>query len=129
VTYQPQSDNYKGRLYILINGGSFSAASSFVDIVYYYRDKGRQATFIGEQNGSNTGFGRGSGGQTLSITLPQSKLGVGIPLLGGTLLNRNLKVKIPDYEVSPSATDIANGIDRELEFAKSLCRIRSVGTK
>jgi hypothetical protein len=131
VVYQPRINNYKNRLSILVNGGSFSATNKFIDLVYYYRNKIRPALFIGEQNGGDTKYGRSTGGQSLRITLPNSKLKISIPLLGSTELNRNAshKVKIPDYEVRPSQKDLAEGIDRVLEFARRIGQIRGASKK
>jgi hypothetical protein len=79
--FEPQPNRFTGRLYVLTDGGCFSATNSFLDLVYrYHRVEKRSVTFIGEQNGGDNSSGRGSGGQMLSIVLPHSKQKLAIPL-------------------------------------------------
>jgi hypothetical protein len=117
----PQTDRFVGRLYVLTDGGAFSATNDFLDLVYrYHRTAGRSVRFVGEQNGGDNVFGRVSGGQTLPIVLPNSKQRLSIPLLGSIqhFATTVPKAIIPDHRIRPSIQDVIAGVDRELLFAR-----------
>jgi C-terminal processing protease CtpA/Prc len=121
--YEPQPDRFTGRLYVLTDGGSFSATNGFLDLVYrYHRMEKRSVQFVGEQNGGDNSFGRASGGKALVITLPNSKQRLSIPLLGASqhFASNVPKAVIPDHRISPAIQDVIGGIDRELLFAREL---------
>jgi hypothetical protein len=118
-TYEPRPDAFKGRLYVLTDGGSFSAANDFVDMVYrYHRREGRSVRFVGEQNGGDSALGWASGGQTLTLVLPNSGLKLRIPLLGGRQHFGAYPgtAVLPDHPVTPSIQDVLAGVDRPLQF-------------
>ena len=119
--YDPQPDRFTGPLYVLTDGGSFSATYDFLDLVYrYHRMEGRSVRFVGEQNGGDNSFGRASGGQMLGVVLPNSKQKLNIPLLGSThhFATTAPKAVIPDDHISPSIQDVIAGRDRELAFVR-----------
>jgi hypothetical protein len=122
-TWTPQPDRFTGRLYVLTDGGAFSATNGFLDLVYrYHRREGRQVQFVGEQNGGDNAFGFGSGGQALAIVLPHSRQTLSIPLLGSRqhFADAVPKAVIPDHPIRPSIQDVITGTDRELVFVRDL---------
>jgi hypothetical protein len=122
-TFEPQTNRFTGRLYVLTNGGSYSATNGFLNVVYrYHRVEKRKVYFVGEQNGGDNSTGRVSGGQMLQILLPHSKQRLRIPLLGSSqfFATNAAKAEIPDYQITPSIQDVINGKDTELLFVQEL---------
>ncbi|MBC7388478.1 MAG: S41 family peptidase [Opitutaceae bacterium] len=108
-------NRYKGKMYFLIDGGSFSSTGHILSFVRNYK----LGPLIGElSSGSyscNTiGF---------PFPLPNSKLvlkcSTGVYETSVKGQNR-AKGIVPDYEVRNSLTDILTGQDKVLEFARTL---------
>ena len=113
---------FKGDVYLLQNGLTFSAGFAFAGKL---KDKIKNSDgfikVIGEDNGDDMDAGVGSGGWSVELLLPNSKVKLNIPVTGGG----NKAYSIPpvhflDYKVIPSISDKLNGVDTELEFAKKL---------
>lgn len=123
-TYDPQPNSFTGRLYVLTDGGSFSATNAFLDLVYRYHriEEGKSVRFVGEQNGGDNSFGQVSGGQMLTVVLPNSGQKLSIPLLGFSQHFAEVPsgAVIPDHPVSPSILDVITGTDRALLFTREL---------
>ncbi len=132
VEYPAPSNAFSGKLYVLADGMTFSAGTAYVSTVRYeLRKKGQFVKFIGEEPGDDFNAGVGSGGTAATIVLPNSKIKVNIPLLGGgdvPYANKE-KVVIPDYKVVPTAKDLVNRTDVELEFTKDLIKKNFLQTK
>jgi hypothetical protein len=117
---QPARDNFQDRVYILIDGGTFSAAGIFSAVAHA---RGR-AIFIGEESGSNY---NSLNGQINWATLPNTKAKVAVPIqqykfnsaYPNPFPGRGV---IPDYTITPSISDLVNGIDTEKEFVKLLIK-------
>jgi hypothetical protein len=113
----PAQQQYRGNVYVLMNGYSVSAAGEFIG----HLKNINRATFIGEEAGGNPVVF--TGGQILSVDLPHSHVTGDIPLY---LNEMNVKLKntghgiAPDYEVIPSITDILEEKDKEMEFVLKL---------
>ena len=125
-TFDPASDAFTGRLYVLTDGGSFSATNGFLDLVYrYHRGEGRSVRFVGEENGGDNARGLASGGQMIAVVLPNSGLRLSVPLLGVTrhLAGAEPSATIPDHVVTPSVLDMVDGTDRALAFVLRLIDI------
>jgi len=110
---QPNKNNFKGKVYVLINGYTFSAASLLSANL-----KGiNRATFIGIETGG--GFNQCVAGSLPVITLKNSKL---LLRFGLYRMAPNAKTEIighgifPDIELSSSIKDRLNGIDQELNW-------------
>lgn len=112
---------FRGHIYVLINGRTYSAGSSLARYLKEYAN----ATLIGEESGTRyEGFAAGSKEE---VTLPNLPLTIGIPRYHilypesqkQTTRNRGV---LPDYEISYSFEDIAQHKDLELEKALSLIK-------
>lgn len=116
---QPAATNpYLGRLYVLTNGGTFSAANTMVGYLYRQRQAtGRAVLFVGEENGGDAASNVLCAGQSYIIRLPNSGLEVDMPFLCGGRLNRTPPARrLPDLPVRPTIGQVLAGQDAELEF-------------
>jgi len=115
---KPQKDSYSGKVYVLINGGSFSVSTEFASVLQSLD----RAVFVGEETGG--GYYGNNSGFFAVVILPHSKLELGIPLIGFyskvqpvSYPNRGI---FPDYEVSPSLNGVLNNSDEVLDYTRSL---------
>ena len=111
--HQPVKKPYSGKLYVLINGGSFSNSV----IVSSCLREHQRAVFIGEESGGNPHI---LAGNAADYKLPHTKIRVEIPTLRYVMTNDSLNTGRgiePDYPVANSIQDRINGIDKPLEFA------------
>ncbi len=105
---QPLEPGYRGRVWVLQNGGSFSATGEFTSVLHHnYAD----AMFVGEESGA--GYYGNVSGASVRLTLPNTGVRVNLPLMkyssaveGYTPVDRGL---IPDIEVEPSIEDVLSG--------------------
>ncbi len=113
-----KDNNFKGNIYVLMNGGSFSATSILISMLDQYTN----AIFIGEESGGN--YNGTVAGQLPVFTLPNSKLKFQLGLMSvkpNTLYNEiNGHGKIPEYEVKPTKADILKDRDPILKKALNL---------
>jgi len=110
---KPKSNGFKGKVYVLINGGSFSASS----ILSSNLKESKRATFVGDETGGADN-GCVAGFMPVS-TLPNSKLTVRFGLLVCQTPFKSEKDGrgiFPDVEITPSLKDRINGTDPELEW-------------
>lgn len=105
--------SYEGKVYVLINGGSFSASS----IISSNLKGTERAFFVGEETG---GTFNGTVAGTMPIfKLPHSKVQVrfGLQLVAPTekttIFGRGI---LPNKTIIPTVNDRINGIDPELEW-------------
>lgn len=114
----PAENAFGGNVYILQNGRSFSVTAEFAAIV---KDN-RRAVFIGEESGGAM-QGNSSGGFAM-VTLPNTRLGLDVPLLGYHMRLQNpftANKGVPaDHVVVPSVTDILQQRDPVLDVALRL---------
>lgn len=120
---QPAKNAFSGKVYVLINGLSFSAASEFCTVV----KNNNRAVFVGEETGG-TYCGNTSGNFTEAV-LPFSQFTVFIPTIKYTMFTTDAKNTnrgiIPDFPVKPAITDLVNKEDVQLHIAIKLAgRIR-----
>jgi hypothetical protein len=110
---KPNALHYDGKVYVLINGGSFSATTTFASSI-----KSRPNTvFVGQETGGSMD------GYTGSImpyrTLPNSKVNIVIGMAYVKTPNTSKELGrgvLPDFEIIPTVEDFKNGIDTELSF-------------
>ncbi len=117
-TQEPSSFNYSGKIYVLINGGTYSTAAEFSAIVR----SNKRAVFIGEESGGGY-FGNSSFG-TPVFELPNSKIRIQVPLakLEMAVDDDHPKGKgvLPDYPVKYSIAEMGQQIDKEMAVALRL---------
>lgn len=115
-THNPKENAYKGKLYVLINGGSFSNSG----IVASCLKKNNRALFIGEETGGDNKILTGNAedfylpNSTILIEIPtkQYLLDASLPLTGrGTMA---------DYTVKPDLRSIINNTDTIMDFTIDL---------
>lgn len=119
--YRPRrKDAFKGNLYFLMNGASFSATTS---VLAKTLDAGI-GTFVGEASGS--AYWGDFAGHFKTITLPYSRLQVRIPLKKMVHAvapeHANGFTVEPDYIVSRSYTDLVTNRDYVLDYVLKLIR-------
>jgi hypothetical protein len=106
---KPAKEHFDGRVIVLINGASFSVTSEFAAAAHYYR----RATFIGEETGG--GYYGDNSGTFAIVTLPHSRINIGIPLVGYYMAVKDYPYPdhgvIPDLKVNPTAEDVINEND------------------
>jgi len=120
----PPSNGFKGKIIVLINGGSFSAANAVIGNLYNYRKNNvaSQIFFVGEENGGDIYTGSGCAGQGYTIKLPNSSIQVDMPFLCfGDYKKEYPKKRLPDYEVYDKISDLKSSKDKVLDFALKIC--------
>ena len=104
---------FRGKVYVMINGGTFSAAS----IISSNLKGSKRATFVGEETGG--AYNGTVAGIMPTIKLPHSKIKVTIGLMVVTpyyktdLEGRGI---FPDKEITPAIADYINEKDPELDW-------------
>ena len=114
--HNPKSGNFKGKLYVLINGGSFSNSG----IVSSCLQVNNRATFIGQETGGNPNV---IAGFIKDIKLPSTKIQVQIPTKQFVITdkaNNNGHGVMPTQFVEPKLKDIIENKDTELDYTIDL---------
>lgn len=116
--WQPQRNAFEGKVYVLIDGFSFSTCADVATVLHHHN----WATFIGEETGG--GYDGNTSGRSKTIILPHSKISVNVPMwmyitanVGHDYAGRGV---IPDYPISQSWEEYASGNDTALDKARSL---------
>jgi C-terminal processing protease CtpA/Prc len=125
---KPQPDPYKGKVYVLTSGLTYSAGSTLTTLLKNHT----KAVFIGEEAGG--GYYGNTSGIRIILKLPHSKLEVGIPILKFVLHTQNKTIPfghgiIPDYYIQPTINEYLNNIDAEMIFAQKLISQQSTETR
>ena len=119
-TQQPSKPTFRGKVYILINGNSFSTTSEFLSHVHFRK----RATFIGEESAG--GYYGNSSGFMPRLTLPNTKVMVGVPMMTYYMAVSGYKDAsrgvVPDHEVKYTIAELIAGTDKELALALELSR-------
>lgn len=118
--FKPKRKNhFNGKIYVLINGPSFSASTIFCNAV-----KGQEnITLAGEETGG--GWYGNSGLLIPDITLPNTKLRVRLPFFKIVQFNHTIKNGrgvAPDLFIPPTVEGVRKGVDRKMEIVKDLIR-------
>ncbi len=115
-SYAPSRDHFDGAVYVLINGGSFSAAGFFGSLVH----SAQRGTFIGVEAGG----GSSCNDCHATIILPHTQIRAEIPRCTFSMIIPGLQDDghrvMPDYLVTPTVADLIAGRDAALEFALGL---------
>ncbi|MCE7042510.1 S41 family peptidase [Dyadobacter sp. CY312] len=115
---QPKNNYFPGKVYILINGLSFSVTSEFCTIV----KNNNRAIFIGEETGGT--YCGNTSGNFIETSLPYSKFIVFTPTTKYTMVttdkNNIDRGIIPDYIIKPTVADLINKKDVQLSLGIKL---------
>lgn len=116
--YGPSRPQFKGGVYILINGRSYSTTADFTALMKSYG----LATFVGEETGG--GYYGNTSWLPVNVALPHTQIRMKVPTVRYTT---NVKPNvpfgrgtIPDYHLTPSIQDQLKGVDTELAFTLEL---------
>ncbi|WP_178985176.1 S41 family peptidase [Winogradskyella helgolandensis] len=110
---EPKPLNFKGKIYVLINGNSFSASA----VLSAKLHGKKRATFVGEETGG--AYNGTVAGMYKFYNLPHTKVRARIPLV---YMGPNNQTPIdgygvkPDVEILPSYNDRLQSVDPELEW-------------
>src|SRR5262249_49789992 len=109
---QPSKPTFSGKVFILINGKSFSTTSEFLS----HAHARKRATFIGEESGG--GYYGNTSGPSCFLTLPNTKLQAYVPLMTYYMAVQGYKAAshgvVPDYPVKYTIEELLDGKDKEL---------------
>jgi len=112
---QPSVNNFKGRVFILINGKSFSTTSDFCKVAKQFPN----VKFVGEE--TEGGYYGNTSGARSTLLLKNTQIKVNIPLWKEITAGKKTKFKdrgiIPDYPLRPTITDVLHKKDVQMEFA------------
>ncbi len=111
----PKQNSFKGNLYVLINGGSFSSAV----ILSSYLEMTKRAVFIGEETGGNKII---ISGNTVDTILPNTKITFEIATTK-YVIRKNLNLGngiIPKYQTTFTIDNIITDKDITKELALSI---------
>jgi len=114
MNYNPIKEyRYTGRLIVLINGGTTSAAGIAAGLLKEYTD----AAFVGEETYGYAGISNGV--RQISIKGDHTETAIYLPLLHAEYaMDEHIQKRsvVPDYQISNSVQDILNNRDAVLEF-------------
>lgn len=110
---KPKKANYKGKIYVLINGNSFSASS----LISTHLKANKRATFVGEETGG--AYNGCVAGLYRIYKLPNTELNIRMGLMQIEAPQKQTPdgygIK-PDVVISPNLADRKLDIDTELEW-------------
>ena len=118
--YHPKMKNhFDGKVYVLINGPTFSASTLFCNAV-----KGQQnVTLAGEDAGG--GWHGNNGIMIPDITLPNTKLKVRLPLFKIVQYNhvpKDGRGVPPDIYIPPTVEGVVKSLDRKMMIVKEMIK-------
>jgi hypothetical protein len=117
---QPSKPTFEGKVYILMNGDSFSTTAEFLSQTHYQK----RATFIGEESGG--GYYGNASGVVPALTLPNTKLIVYVPLVTYYMAVSGYKAAahgvLPEHPIRYTIEELLAGKDKELGLALKLAR-------
>jgi hypothetical protein len=114
----PAATPFLGKVYVLIDGGTFSTAADFCAVTHHLK----RATFIGEETGG--GYYGNNSGAGARITLPHSRLQVRLPMYeywnAVPGYDGTRRGTIPDHRVEARVSDLVHGTDAAFDLAVKL---------
>ena len=114
--HQPEPNAFMGKLYVLINGGSFSNSG----IVSSALRRMHRAIFLGEETGGNKDI---LCGDPESYTLPHTQIEVEVPTLIYEITHKSLNTghgTMPDHRIIPSVNSMVRQQDEVLDYVNEL---------
>ena len=117
--YKPKKNRFRGNVYVLTNGPTFSAATLFANTV-----KGQpRVTLLGEETG---GGWHGNNGIIIpDVTLPNTKTRIRVPLYRLVQYNHVPKTGtgiIPDIYVGTSYEALLKGYDKKMQVVREIIK-------
>ena len=118
-TQKPIPPIYKGWVYVLIGGRSFSATGETTSLMHYHK----KAVFVGEECGS--GYYGNTSGFMAVVNLPHTGIGITVPLVRYTMAvpgypkDRGI---IPEFPFEPTVEDVIANRDAVLQYAVGLAK-------
>lgn len=116
----PKPNRFKGNVYFLMNERSYSTTSEFLAVC----KSNKVGIMVGEEAGG--AYEGGNGSSFIHLTLPNSKIHVGTPLVYYQNAVQPVQQKgrgtMPDYRVVIQPEDIITDYGREMEFVKEMIR-------
>ena len=110
----PQEHPFKGQVYVLIDGACFSVTSEFCAVANHLD----RVSFIGEETGGGY-YGNNSGAFAI-VTLPNSKMKLGIPLMAYYTAVKDYEYTdrgvMPHYPVRKTIIDVLTRTDEVLKW-------------
>ncbi|WP_448103536.1 S41 family peptidase [Pedobacter panaciterrae] len=109
----PDTSIFKGKIYVLINGGSFSASSLLAANMRNLKN----VTFVGEETGGSKNVW--TAGIIKNMTLPTSKLSLAygnMPAYFGDITNIDGRGLMPDVSISYTIEDYLANKDLEMDW-------------
>ncbi|GEO02749.1 hypothetical protein AAE02nite_04130 [Adhaeribacter aerolatus] len=117
---KPQSHPFKGDVYILTDGYSFSVITEFAAIAHHHK----RATFVGRETGGGY-YGNTSGFFVVAV-LPHTGIELAVPQWGYHMAVSGYPYSdrgvLPDYPITPTIDDVLQKRDAELAFTLDLIR-------
>lgn len=107
----PAENNFRGETFVIADASNASATFVFLRFV----KKNNLAKIVGDESGGNLqGI---NGGNYYFLNLPNSRVEIDVPVYFFAPLSaeKDSAVK-PDFQIAPTADDIAEGIDAEFNF-------------
>jgi C-terminal processing protease CtpA/Prc len=115
---KPLKPTFLGKVYVLINGRSFSGSGETTSLMHYHK----KAKFVGEECGA--GYYGNTSGIMPTLTLPFTKIRVRIPMVRYHMAVSGYKYPdrgiIPDYPFTRTVQDHLNGNDTEMDYVLDL---------
>jgi len=112
---------FMGKVFFLIDGGTFSTAADACAVTHHLK----RATFIGEETGG--GYYGNNSGMSTTVTLPNSKARVGVPMFeywnavpGYDGKRRGTR---PDHVVETRIAELLRGFDQQIDVALKLASV------
>ncbi|QNF32740.1 peptidase S41 [Adhaeribacter swui] len=123
---KPQRNPFKGDVYVLTDGYSFSVTSEFAAIAHY----NKRATFVGRETGGGY-YGNTSGFFVVAV-LPNTGIEVATPQWDYHMAVSGYPYKdrgvLPDHEVIPTIDDVLQQRDAEMDFTLDLIRKKKLSS-
>jgi hypothetical protein len=117
-SFSPAAEyRFRGRLVVLIDGGTVSAAGMAAGLLQQYTD----AIFVGQETGGYAGMSNGL--RQLAIRGEHTDTGINFPLAHSEFAvnpHRRRRGVVPDHPVSSSVEELVAGRDAALELAVGL---------
>lgn len=111
--HEPSPNNFKGKVYVLINGGSFSASC----LISAHLKTLKNVTFVGEETGG--GANQTTAGRMPMFELTNSKLNFNVLLMDNRSKNQSEEFGrgiMPDVTINYTINDVINNTDPQMEW-------------